>query len=142
MDADKENIRDDYFTALKGREYWLHLKEKYGIKNEDGLILCTEEDSRWLEEIAKWLPSFARRKHFSQTIFLSTVSLPVIPEKDGIFLECAVISGEWMKCLLKYYRLTQFTRYIYAISLEQPFGNDHMIGHKGITIQNWLRNFG
>jgi len=142
VETDKEIIRDDYDTALKGREYWMRLKEKYSFKSEDCLILCAVEDSDWLQEVEKWVPAFAERKHFSQTIFLSTVRLPALPEREGIFLECIVIEKEQMKCLLKYYRLTQFTRYIYAIALEQPFGNAHMIGHKGITIQDWLRNFG
>ena len=33
-------IKDHYAAALKGREYWLQLKENYHFKNQDGLILC------------------------------------------------------------------------------------------------------
>ncbi len=135
-------IKDHYAAALKGREYWLQLKENYHFKNQDGLILCAVEEPEWLREVAGWLPGFARRKQFPQTLVLSAARLPVTSGNDGSFPECAVIGRERMKSLLKYYRLTQFTESIYAISLEQPFGNDFMIGHKGITIGDWLRNFG
>ena len=141
MDIRKE-LQDHYVTALKGREYWLQLKETYRFKREDGLILCAVEEPEWLQEVAVWLPAFARRKHFAHTLVLSTARLPSLSGKEEIYPECVVIERERMNCLLKYYRLTQFTEYIYAISLKQPFGNDYMIGHKGITIRDWLRNFG
>lgn len=138
----REELRDHYAAALKGREYWLQIKETCHFRREDGLILCAVEDPEWLQEVARWLPEFAGRKHFGCTLVLSTARLPSMSGKEEFHTECVVIEKEKMDCLLKYYRLTPFAGYVYVISLEQPFGNDFMIGHKGITIGDWLRNFG
>ena len=141
--GENNTLGDDYRAALSGRSLWLEIKNKYGFQPDDGLIFCCINNPEYLLEVKQWLPKFAERKQFDRTIFIHSGNkgflLDDISERK--ICECNLEKTQ-MEFILKYYRLTQFTRYGYVISFELPFGNSSMLGHKGITFADWLRNFG
>ena len=136
-------LENDYQTALEGRRLWLKIKKKFEFQPEDALIFCSINSSEYLLEVKQWLPGFAERKQFGNTIFVYVGNKGFLQDyhSDHKIYECCLEKVQ-MECLLKYYRLTQFVRYGYVISFEWPFGNDCMLGHKGVTFADWLRNFG
>lgn len=136
-----KNIIDDYYLALNGRTYWLDLKKKYSFGEQDGLIIYEIEKKEYLDIMKMWLPNFLERKQFEKTVIVGAEKLDIKNQSNYVLFE-ENIEKEKVLELLKYYRLTRFTKNIYGISLNMPFGNENMIGHKGITFFDWLRNFG
>ena len=137
-----EDLKEDYQLALEGRGCWLKLKEKYKMDDHCCLIICPT-DNPLLNRIAMDnLIIFLKRKYLEKAVILSPypyMKKYIMPTKEK---EIYFVHAEKhkMESILKYYRLTQFTKNIVVISLEEPYGNDNLIGKKGITLVDYVKN--
>lgn len=137
-----EELKADFQSALKGWEYWLDLKERYRFNEKDGLIICPSDNCLLNKVAMEKLNEFLIRKYIQRVVILS-----VVPEIESYYSRCDKVKAYFqqigsanMYCLLKYYRLTQFTKNIVVISCEEPFGNRNIIGKKGITLSDYVRD--
>lgn len=129
------NALDEHFAlAEKGRNLWLDFKKKVSWNDEWSLIIVPNEAPELREALIRLLPEIKRRKYMIQPVIISECEIADCPE-NVIY---KLISCEDMLALLKYYRLCQFASNVYVVSCKMPFGNDGMIGVKGITIDNYL----
>lgn len=138
MNEDAEMLAEQFNIALEGRKVWIEIKEKYGICDEDGVVICVTAETGWLREIKNWILPFIERKRFNRLFYISSSRLSV---EDHKFIQI-ILQDDIISKIIKYYKLTNLVRKVYIISLNEPFGNENMIGHKGITIADWLKNFG
>lgn len=137
-----EELKTEFKSAFKGREYWIDLKVRYRVDENCFLIICPT-DNFLLNVIAmENLTDFLTRKYIKRAVILS---LNPKLEKDYPFLtdvnvQFVQVEQEKMECILNYYKLTQFTKNIVVISLEQPFGNENIVGKKGITLTDYVKD--
>lgn len=137
-----EELKQDLKMAFSGREYWIRLKEKYEIDENYYLILCPTSNFLLNKIAMENLRNFLKRKFIQQAIVLSVFSkieelCPYSTKKD---IQFKYLGQEEMDLILKYYRLLQFFKNIVVISLEEPFGNENIIGKKGISLEDYVKD--
>jgi len=137
-----DELDEIYEEALRGREYWIKLRDKYQIGKEDALIICPSRSDELYYSALKWLPEYMEKKYVNRAVVIRE------EEKQRIEQQC-ICKGEIIfetleekriYEILKYYRLIQFTKNIVIVSMDVPFGNSHFIGKKGIEVDDYVRN--
>lgn len=137
-----EELKEDYQLALEGRKCWLGLKKKYEIDDNCCLIICPTEDQILNRIAMENLKDYLKRKYLKKAVVITSYLnikeyCPYI-EKIDIYFE--YMEEDEVEGILKYYRLTQFAKNIVVIYLEEPFGNGNIIGHKGISLVDYVKN--
>lgn len=137
-----EDLETEFQLAFLGREYWIGLKDRYEIDEYCFLILCPT-DNLPLNHIAmENLVDFLMRKYIKRAVVLHTQ-----PEVEEYYVCSANADVRFeqtgkkdMECILKYYRLAQFAKNIVVVSLDEPFGNEHIVGKKEITLTDYVKD--
>lgn len=128
--------------AVAGREYWLHIKEKYQPDEETGLIIMQTGEPEMVHTSVRLIPVYLKRKYLKRVILLMDEEM--VPEigAEGIHEMVSLEAAPRIRIeeLLSYYRLVQFFHEIAVVSLEEPYGNAHIIGNEGITLENYVKN--
>ena len=137
-----DRIMEKFNTALHGRELWIELKRINQIDENWILILFPVDDSNLINAALKELPLYMRRKYLNSALLIGDNNNVVIDEisVEGLNVLSKHISPEDIESILSYYRLQQFFKNIVVVSLNEPFGSDALIGKKGITIDDYVRD--
>lgn len=139
------NLQADIETAKKGREIWLEIKKQYSFETiHDCLVILPSRDMELnlvaLEEISAYM----QKKYLHKAIIISTADISRVESEQSIVEEQNIFFKqlEEIQCrqLLKYYRLTQFTKNVVVVSLNEPYGNGNIIGNEGITLKDYMKN--
>lgn len=139
------DLQADIEAAKKGREIWLEIKEQYSFEPvNDCLVILPSQEKRINQAALREIPDYMQRKYLHQAIVISISGMPLTgselksSEEQQVFYK----QLEEIQCeqLLKYYRLTQFTRNVIVVSLDEPYGNGNIIGKEGITLDDYIRN--
>ena len=138
----QESIVVKYEEALRGRELWLELKEKYQIDAEWYLILMPLYDKELNQKAIYYLSDFMDRKCVQNVliIYLWGTYLPFKQNKNSEKIYIESISESRMAELITYYRLQLFFRNIVVISMDEPFGTKGIIGKCGITLDDYIKD--
>lgn len=135
----------DIEDAKRGREIWLRIKGEYSFEPiNDCLIILPSWEIKINQAALRDIPDYMRRKYLHKAIVVSSTDMSLIESMQEpaegwqIFFK----QLEQIQCeqLLKYYRLTQFTKNVIVVSLEEPYGNGNIIGKEGITLEDYIRN--
>lgn len=139
------DLQADIEDAKRGRELWLEIKGQYSFDPiNDCLVILPSQERKLNQAAMKEIPDYMERKYLHRAIIISISSVPLteqgqqFAEERQIFLK--QLEKVQCKQLLKYYRLTQFTKNVIVVSLEEPYGNGNIIGKKGITMDDYVRN--
>ncbi len=136
------DLRMDVEEARMGRQIWLEIKKKHSFDYRDDCLVILPSPKSDLNQIAlEKLSEYIKRKYLKKAVIVSCYR--TILESDKYILDHSWMEFEWIdegQCreLLKYYRLTQFTKNVVVISLEEPFGNKNIIGKEGITLSDYI----
>lgn len=133
------DIQEDFEQAEYGRRIWCRLKEREHWTEKDCLIIFPTEHEQLNELAVKWMKGYIEKKHFEKVIVISYDSNLLSKVCGGNIIK-EVMKKEDINHLLKYYRLQQFASNIVVASLESPYGNMHFVGHKGITLEDYVIN--
>lgn len=139
------DLRTDIEAAKKGREIWLKIKRQYSFEAiNDCLVVLPSEMKRLNLAALEETPAYMKRKYLRKAIIIGINELPLTGGWQR-FAEGGQILFrrlEKVQCeqLLKYYRLTQFTKNIIVVSLEEPYGNGNIIGKESITLKDYIRD--
>lgn len=128
------NLDEHFALARKGHDFWIRFKKEISWKDDWSLIIVPNENPELREALTRLLPEIEHRKYMIHSVIISDCELEGCPRN----IINKLISAEEMSALLKYYRLCQFASNVYVVSFKMPFGNEGMIGVKGITIDNYL----
>lgn len=128
--------------AVRGREYWIHIKEKYVPDEETGLIIMQSEEQDMVDAALGLLPVYMKRKYLKRAIVVMERETAAGMERGRnpdsvIFVEA---QREEIDALLAYHRVLQFFHEIAVISVEEPYGNANIIGKEGITLNDYVKN--
>lgn len=141
MEADNfVNLDAEFEKAAEGRKIWLMLEEKYGIGIDCGILIFPTNDNVLNIETIQLLPVYLERFHLRK-IYVVTDQETVIKTLRDLFakeIEEIEISHDEMNGLLKYYRMVDFSSHIVNVSLEEPFGNDHLLKKKDIDLRDFI----
>lgn len=137
-----EDLELHFQLALKGREYWIEIKKRYEIDENCYLVICPTNDFLLNKIAMENLNEFLKRKYIKKAIILSTyIGLKEFyTHFSKADVQFQYLDQKQMNCTLKYYKMVQFFPNIVVISLEQPFGNGNIIGKKGITLIDYVRD--
>lgn len=129
-------------AAISGREYWLCLKEKYLPDKETGLIIVHTKEPDMIDTAIRLIPVYLERKYLKRVLVVTDKETAVKIKEGGkpAPVTFVTVRREQMEELLAYYRLVQFFHEIVVISVEDPYGNAHIIGKAGITIEDYVKN--
>lgn len=132
------DIAGDIETAKQGRKLWLQIRDKYNYKAQsDCVILIAAHNEEMIRIAMEELPAYMRRKYLRKALVIQN-SIGTVQTGQRENVQTLEVTQAEMDSLLKYYRLAQFTGNIVVISAEEPFGNDNIIGHEGITFRNYV----
>lgn len=138
----KMDIQHDLELAKKGRDIWIDIKNDFSYEALSGCVVMMPTDNRELNRAAlEKLPDYMEKKYLKKAVIICRKDMEILQthlEKinAAIFIKQLAVSD--LECLLKYYRLVQFTKNIVAVSLEEPFGNAGIIGREGITLKDYV----
>ncbi len=131
-------LKMQYEEAMQGRKKDFEINLSYHICENAVKIVVLIDNEHYLKEFREWLIPFCKRKEFQNAVILSEQfreGEENINEIRIIYLER---NRQEIDRILKYYILCK-SQNVYVISFDQPFGNDNMLGHKGIEFKDWLR---
>lgn len=128
--------------AMAGREYWLYIKEKYQPDEDTGLVIVQTKEQNMTDIAFRLLPIYLKRKYLKRVIVITDQEaiawVEQRVESDRVTL--VAVRRKMLEELLIYYRLVQFFHEIVVISLEEPYGNAHIIENEGITLEDFVKN--
>lgn len=142
MKMNIDNVMDlesEFEKAKSGREIWLLLSEKYNIDSDCGLIFFPVDDYELNMKAISLLPTYIN-PHLRK-LYVLTDQKSVTETIKGLSCQEIVgidLSQTEMDDLLKYYRLAAFSGHIVIVSLEEPFGNDHLLKKKDISLKDFI----
>lgn len=130
-------------SAMRGREYWMKLKEQYCPDEETGLIIVQTEDLELISAAVWMVPEYLKRKYLKRVLMVVNQALAanlikIMLEESHITL--IITEREHIEELLDYYRLVQFFSEIVVVSTNEPYGNSHIIGKMGISVENYVKS--
>ena len=136
MEKFKEKL-DSYFEAARrGRNVWKEIENKYHVVEEDSLVLFPDNDEELNHSALKNLGGYLKKKYISRVLLVFSDRNIIC----GSQYQIINIKEDMMRDLLMYYKLTQFKEKIVVVSMKEPFGNDGIIGEKGITLDDYVMN--
>ena len=130
-------------SAMKGREHWLKLKEQYCPDEETGIIIIQTEKPKLIHTAIQLIPEYLKRKYLKRVLGVTCHDLLANLIKTTFRKDCVILAiteQKYIEELLDYYKLVQFFSEIVIISTEEPYGNSHIIGKVGITLEDYVRN--
>lgn len=140
--AEKRQEMPEAQAAMAGREYWLRIKERYLPDEETGLIIVQAREPDMIDTAVRLIPAYLKRKYLKRAILVAdqetAAEIGLREKPSGITLVAA--ERKVLEELLTYYRLVQFFHEIAVISVEEPYGNAHIIGNEGIALEDYVRN--
>lgn len=137
------DIQMDIEEAKAGRQAWLEIKYNHSFDSiNDCLVILPSQDRSLNQAALKEIPDYLVRKYLGRAIIVSSDMLrederQIAEKRKLIFVH---LGEKQCNQLLKYYRLTQFTKNILVVSLEEPYGNGNIIGKEGITLEDYIRD--
>lgn len=139
------DLQTDIEAAKKGREIWLEIKKQYSFEPiHDCLVVLPSREKELNSSALEEIPAYMQRKYLYKAIIISTADVPRVESEQSIVEERQIFFKqlEEIRCgqLLKYYGLTQFTKNVVVVSLNEPYGNGNIIGNEGITLKDYMRN--
>ncbi len=136
-------LSEEYQGAVGGREYWIALKRQFPINEKTGIFVFPALDSELNQTAVKLLPWYLKKKYLNKAV-IATDQDAVLKQAESVMADSAVCLAktdrERLNGLLDYYRLVQFHPSVVVISLEEPYGNPHIIGKAGITLEDYVKN--
>ena len=139
------DLQADIEAAKKGREIWLEIKEQYSFEPlNDCLVILPSQEKRINQAALREITDYMRRKYLYKSIIVSITGVPLAKSgqkfAEGRQIFFKQLEGIQCEQLLKYYRLTQFTKNVIVVSLDEPYGNGNIIEKEGITLDDYIRN--
>lgn len=142
MTRENELDMSESRAAVSGREYWMQLKEQYLPDAETGLIIVQTKEQDMIDTAIRLIPVYLKRKYLKRAILITDQETAVkaggAEDQEAVNLVAA--ERKQIDELLAYYRLVQFFHEIAVISVEEPFGNAHIIGKAGISLEDYVKN--
>ena len=135
------NISKMFCQAKRGREVWIYLRKKWGIDDNWFLVLFPEKNDCINEIALRKLDDFLERKYVDNALVVHYENYLINKlenTKNNIVFED--VKENDMLDMIKYYCLQQFFKNIVIVSIEQPFGSKGLIGHLGITLEDYIEN--
>ncbi len=128
--------------AMAGREYWLHIKEKYRPDEETGLVIVQTNETEMADTAVRLLPVYMKRKYLKRIILILDRELATEIKKEENPKSVILVAVERRKIeeLLVYHRLVPFFYETAVVSVEDPYGNANIIGKEGITLEDYVKN--
>ena len=129
-------------VAVRGREFWMHLKEQYLPDEETGLIIVQTKEQDMVDPAIRLIPVYLKRKYLKRALVVTDRETAAKIEKEDNSDAVTIVAAqrEQMEELLAYYRLVQFFHEIAVVSVEEPYGNANIIGQAGITLEDYVKN--
>ena len=121
--------------AYQGYSIWKKLKEEYSIKDTDCLVLFPCDDNALNATTLKYLPEYMKTKYYDRIILFSKQN-----NVSSKIFETIDFSGKDMDYLVNLYKLTQFSKRIVMVSLQEPFSSSGIIGNEGIDLDDYVKN--
>lgn len=136
-------LNQEYRSAVRGREYWMWLKEQCCLDEKTGLFVFPASDKELNQTALETLPWYLKKKYLNQAVIVTDQDA-VIKQAESVMKEGTVflekIDRDQLNDLLSYYKLVQFHSAVVIISMEEPYGNPHIIGKAGITLNDYVKN--
>lgn len=128
--------------AVRGWNYWMHIKEKYVPDEEIGLVIVQSEDKAMVDAALGLLPVYMKRKYLKRVIVVMERETADGTGREGTPDSVVFVAAQRKEIddLLAYYRVVQFFHEIAVISVEEPYGNANIIGKEGITLSDYVKN--
>lgn len=134
------DIGQDLEQAKKGREIWLGIKSDLQYEPVSGCVVIMPTADWELNRAAlEKLPGYMGRKYLEKAVVACRDGME-LPQAGRGGISVRRLSIPDMECLLKYYRLVQFTKNVVVVSLNEPFGNAGIIGREGITLGDYVED--
>ncbi len=116
------NVEERMNAALRGREFWLELLQKYKIDNSVYVILIPDENGLYSQLTMKYLKPFLEKNRAKRAVVL-TRDLEIRNDNSDIseYAEIVPISEEDSQTLLQFYCLYAFAANFVIASLDAPF---------------------
>lgn len=139
------DLQTDIEAAKKGREIWLEIKRQYSFESiNDCLVILPSQEKKINQEALKEVPGYMQRKYLHKAVIISDKGgpLPMYGQECAEGRQIFFKQLEKIQCeqLLTYYRLTQFTKNVVVVFLEEPYGNGNIIGKEGIMLEDYIKN--
>ena len=132
-------VETKFEKAILGRDIWIRLKQQYSI-TEDWYIVIFPTSDMSINKIARdYIKSFARKKYINHFLLLSRNENEKLNCEEIDVNEVQLNENE-IEELTLYYRLQQFHRNIVIVSLDEPYASDGIIGKKGITLEDFVKD--
>ena len=138
LEWESDTIRMKIKMAEDGFDEWSELKKKYVLNGRFGIFFDRMAVPEYRMEFAEWLPRFIQTKCLAKAVIFSDKF--ELADFDAAVSETLIILP-FSENIFQFYKTSKFERFIYVLSMEDPFGNSNMLGHKGITFKDWLRNW-
>lgn len=131
------DLEYEYEDALKGRNIWLEIQERYHITNQWGVIFFISGDDRLNNQVVQLIPDYMKKNNLNEVL--------IIQEKDNLSEVKTIENVNYLTLhkseitkVLKYYRLIHFCKNIVVISLEEPYGNECISKNKEIAYKDYI----
>lgn len=132
-------LQEEFDKATEGRNIWLLLKEKYEIKNSDGLFFFVSNDYELCNAALELLPIYKKNFKLEKIIALTgdDTIYKMLNKNEDI---CSVqMTEEKILKMLYYYRVVNFFKNIVIVSLDEPYGNDFLIKNLNVDLNNFVK---
>lgn len=134
-----EMIKPDFDLAGQGRELWKALEEEHGINNEWLTVILVPGYDGVNDIVLQKIPQYLKRKYIDMVLLITTDTHRPL-DIQGKLTKWERITEREMKALLKYYRLSQFSKNIVVTAIEEPYGNWGIIGKSNISLEDYVEN--
>ena len=130
------DVQNVIAEAEKGRELWARMAQDIGYKDDWWLVILPEDNKEIEDTLIENLSDIMKEKYCKQAVLIGTEDI-LIDDPGVLYLK---MNADEIKALLRYYRLLQFTENIYVASDRQPYGCGAIIGKKGISMEDYVRD--
>lgn len=131
------DLEYEYEDALKGRDIWLEIQDRYHITNQWGVILFISDEYILNNEAVQLIPDYMKKNNLNEVL--------IIKEKDNLSkigeienVKYHLLCKSEIAKVLKYYKLIHFCKNIAVISLEEPYGNKYICKNKEIAYRDYI----
>lgn len=139
IERERDNkIECEYLRLLqraeKGHEWWGAFSDEVKFDFEmDAVVILSNRFISSSVEIAEWITNVKKSRGHNRVFTIVDSPLPNWPKE----LSIVNVGEEVMKNIIQFSKLVEFTKFIYPIIFEEPFGNLNMLG-KEATFSDYL----